>query len=318
MQGHHRNEGDPDDRRLEDPRRLCARVLGDRRRSSRRPGRGHVGKDEPRRVRDGQLERELGLRSGQESLVRRSGARRIVWRLRRRGRCGRGAVRARHRHRRIDPAACGAHRGRRHEADVRPRTAVGRGRVRVFARSGRSFRQHRRGCGDRVRGDLRQGPERRDDGRRFPERRSSAGPRRGRERTAPRRSKGVLRGQGHGAWRRAGGPRGACCLREGRREARGGLALADRSRPSRLLHHPAGRGVCKPRSIRRRSVRLAGRRSRPRRDVSAHAWEGLRTRGEAAHDPRHICALGRLLRRVLRESAEGSNPHQSRIRSRLR
>ena len=50
---------------------------------------------------------------------------------------------ARHRHRRLDPPAGGVLRRRRAQADLRPRLALGRGRVRVVARSGRPDRRAR-------------------------------------------------------------------------------------------------------------------------------------------------------------------------------
>ena len=50
-----------------------------------------------------------------------------------------------------------------------------------------------------------------------------------------------------------------------------------------------------------------GRRRRPRRALRAHAPRGLRRRAEAPHHARHLRALGRLLRRVLRAGAEGAD-----------
>ena len=138
VQGHHRHQGRRDDGGLEDPRGVRPAVLGDGRRAARCRGRGDDGQDEPRRVRDGQLERELRLRSGEEPVAHRSRAGRLVGRQRGRRRGGRGALRARHRHRRLDPPARRAHRRRRHEADVRARVALRRRRVRVVARSGRT------------------------------------------------------------------------------------------------------------------------------------------------------------------------------------
>ena len=40
----------------------------------------------------------------------------------------------------------------------------------------------------------------------------------------------------------------------------------------------------------------------------------LRPRGEAAHHARHLRAVGRLLRRVLRQGAEGAHAHRPRLR----
>jgi amidase len=51
--------------------------------------------------------------------------------------------RARHRHRRLDPPACGVYRHRRHQADLRPLLALGHHRLCLLARSGRAVRTHR-------------------------------------------------------------------------------------------------------------------------------------------------------------------------------
>jgi Asp-tRNA(Asn)/Glu-tRNA(Gln) amidotransferase A subunit family amidase len=66
--------------------------------------------------------------------------------VRRVGRGGGGAAlpgRDRHRHRRLDPPAGGIYGHGRHQADVRPRVALGNRRLRVLARPGRPFRQDR-------------------------------------------------------------------------------------------------------------------------------------------------------------------------------
>ena len=102
------------------------------------------------------------------------------------------------------------------------------------------------------------------------------------------------------------------------RGARRRVAVAHRPRPRGLLPHPAGRGVGEPRALRRRAVRTPRRGPGPPRDLPPHARQGLRPRGEAADDPRHVRALGRLLRCVLREGAEGAHAHQAGVRSRLR
>ena len=46
--------------------------------------------------------------------------------------------------------------------------------------------------------------------------------------------------------------------------------------------------------------------------------DGLRPRGEAPHHDRHLCAVGRLLRRLLRPGAEGPHADQARLRDGLR
>ena len=72
------------------------------------------------------------------------------------------------------------------------------------------------------------------------------------------------------------------------------------ARAERLLRARAGRGVLEPRPLRRRALRRARRERRPRRDVHEDPQRGLRRRGQAAHHARHLLAVQRLLRRLLR------------------
>ena len=83
--------------------------------------RGHHRQDQPRRVRDGLVHRELGARPVEESVGRDAHARRIERRIGGGGRGAHGAAGARLRHRRIDPPARGALRHRR--ASSRPTAA---------------------------------------------------------------------------------------------------------------------------------------------------------------------------------------------------
>ena len=85
-----------------------------------------------------------------------------------------------------------------------------------------------------------------------------------------------------------------------------------------VLPDRAGRGVVEPRSLRRRALRPAGRRRRRRHDERAHARRGLRPRGEAAHHARHVRAVGRVLRRVLRPGAAGAHADHPRLRACVR
>ena len=120
--------------------------------------------DEHRRVRDGLVDRELGVRAFPQpvgSLARagRLGRRLGGGRLR-----GPRAVGARLGHRRLDQAALGALRERRAAADLRHRLALRDRRVRVVARPGRAGRED----GARLRvpllGDRRPRPGGLDDG----------------------------------------------------------------------------------------------------------------------------------------------------------
>ena len=64
-------------------------------------------------------------------------------------------------------------------------------------------------------------------------------------------------------------------------------------------------------------VRYGHRAEAPRRHhraVRAHARRGLRRRGEAPHPARHLRALGRLLRRLLPEGAAGAHAAAARLR----
>ena len=94
--------------------------------------------DQPRRVRDGLVHRELGVRAHPQPARPVARARRLERRLGRRGRRRVRTARARLRHRRLDPSARGAVRGRRREAHVRPGVALRPHRVRELARPDRS------------------------------------------------------------------------------------------------------------------------------------------------------------------------------------
>ena len=103
-------------------------------------GRAAAGQDQPGRVRDGVVERELRLRPGAQPVGPRPRAGRLVGRQRRRGRRRAGAVGDRHRHRRLDPPARGAVRDRRDQAHLRRLLALRDDRVRLLAGSGRPAR----------------------------------------------------------------------------------------------------------------------------------------------------------------------------------
>ena len=128
---------DPEPGRLTDPRGVPAAVLGHRGQPLGRSRRAAVGQDQPGRVRDGLLERELGLRTGAEPLGPLAGSRWLIGRQC----CGRrrwsGALGDRHGHRRLDPPAGGAVRDRRAEADLRGVLTLRHDRLRLVARSGR-------------------------------------------------------------------------------------------------------------------------------------------------------------------------------------
>ena len=98
---------------LADPRGLPGTVRRPHHRAPADRRGGHPGQDQHGRVRHGQLDRALRLRSDGKSVGPRPSAGRLERRLGRGGRRVQRAVRDRHRHRRLDPPAGGAVRDRR-------------------------------------------------------------------------------------------------------------------------------------------------------------------------------------------------------------
>ena len=254
------HRGRPVAGRLEDPRGLPPAVHGDRRAQARRGRRAAARQDEPGRVRDGLVERELRLRARCST---RGTARACP------------AARAAAAPPRSPPASC---RGRSaptpaarsaspprcagSSASSRRTAPCSRFGMIAFASSldqaGPLTRdvtdaallfRHMVGRDDRdatsvafpeeVRLPTRRAP------RRHPPRRARRPHRRGRR----ARRDGALRGD---AGRRA----------RPRRDRRARLAAARRLRPQRLLRARAGRGVVEPRALRRRPLRAAARRDR--------------------------------------------------------
>ena len=99
--------------------------------------RAAAGQDQPGRVRDGLVERELRLRAGAQPVGPHARARRLERRQRRGRRRRARAVGARHRHRRLDPPAGRAVRDRRPQADLRRGQPLRDDRLRLLARPGR-------------------------------------------------------------------------------------------------------------------------------------------------------------------------------------
>ena len=280
-QGRDRDERDPHDRRLEDPRGLRAGLRLDRRRAAEGARAPHPRQDEHRRVRDGLLDRELGLRPDAQPVGSLAGPRRLGRRLgggrQRRPR----TVGARLRHRRLDQAAVRALRQRRPASDVRHRLPLRRRRLRLEPRPGRPGRAHRPRLRLPLLDHRRARRVRHDDGR-------AAAPGRAAGRDRPegasrRRPQGAEPGRGDRARRRGGGASRDREARGARRRGGGVLAAAlRRVRDGLLLPDHAGRGVVQPRPLRRRPLRLPRRRDRAAGDVRAHARRGVRRRAEAA------------------------------------
>ena len=110
---------------------------------------------------------------------------------------------------------------------------------------------------------------------------------------------------------RDGARRGA----RSRRADRRGRAAAQRPRHPGLLHHRHRRSELEPGAVRRRPLRVPGRRrADARRDVRTDARRRVRPRSQAADHPRHLRAQRRLLRRVLPEGAAGAHADPPRLR----
>ena len=143
-QGRDQHEGHPDHGRLEDPRELRARLRLDRRGAVQGARAAHDRQDEHGRVRDGLVDRELGVRPDAEPVGSRAGPRRLVGRVGR-SRGGRSrSVGARLGHRRLDQAAGRPVRRRRAPADLRHGLPLRHRRLRVEPRPGRADHEDRR------------------------------------------------------------------------------------------------------------------------------------------------------------------------------
>ncbi len=314
-------EGIADHGRLAHPRRLRAALRVDRDREALGCGRGADRQDQSRRVRDGLVDRDQLLRAHHQPmdacrLGRAAGAGRQLGRLDRGGRSAALPGRDRHRYRRLDPPAGGALRRGRHEAYLWPLLALWHRRVRELARPGRPDRPHGRGlrAAAAADGGLRsQGQHQ----RRPAARRSFGGPERRCPRPAGRHPQGVPAGR-HAARDRgtlAAGHR----LAAGRRlQGRRGQPAAHQICTARLLHRGAGRGVLEPRALRRHALRPADRRQGPPRHLCQDARGGLRPGGAPARDDRHLRALGRLLRCLLHQGAEGAQQDPARFSAGVR
>ena len=127
-------------RGLPHPRSLRPALRRHRRVPARAGRRRRRRQDQLRRVRDGVVDRELGVWAVAQPLGDGSDPGRIERRIGRRRRRAERAAGLRLGHRRIDPAAGGDVRRRRPQADLRPRLALRADRLRVVARSDRAIR----------------------------------------------------------------------------------------------------------------------------------------------------------------------------------
>ena len=317
-QGRDLDAGRRDDGGLEDPRGLRAGLRRDRRGplQGRRPAAAR--QDQPRRVRDGLVDGELGLRPDAQPVGPGPRPGRLLRRLDRRGRRRARPVGARLRHRRLDQAAGRALRRRRPAPDLRHRLALRDRRLRLEPRPGRADRRRpcatARSCtgsspaatrADSTTVELPEPIE-------IPEAEDLKGLRIGVP-TELNEAEGIEPGVTEAVdrtielARELGAEVGECRA-----------AALGRVRPALLLpDRPVG-GVLQPRPLRRRPLRPARRERRRPRDVRAHARRRVRRRAEAPDHARHVRALGRLLRRVLRPGAEGAHGDPAGARRRLR
>ena len=296
-------------------RATCRRTRRPRSRSSARGRGARARQDQHGRVRDGLVERELGLRrraATPGTATACPAAPRAARRPPSPG--GLAPVRARHRHRRLDPPAGLALRDRRPEAHLRRDLALRDDRLRLVARPVRAAdpRRHRRGAAAARDGGPR--PVRLDLGRDRGRGRAAVarGPRRACASASRASSPATPRGSSRASARSSSATLDAD--RGARRRGRRDRAAARPPRDLRLLRARPGGGLGQPRPLRRRPLRAA------RSEATAtstemyerHARDGLRRRGQAPDHARHLRALLRLLRRLLRRRPRRCGPRSPR------
>ena len=279
------------------------------------------GQDQSRRIRDGLGQPAQCVRAGDQSLdqARRRQEAGAGWQFRRLGGSGRGAALPgcdRHRHGGLDPPAGGVHRDLRDQADLWALLALRHRGLRLVARSGRRLRPHGRRLRDPAASHGRPRSERQHVGRSGGTGLAGCGRRVGRG-PADRHSQGVPRRRPIARDRPAVAARGGLAAGPGRRRARG-LVAAQQVRTAGLLHHCARGSLVQPRPLRRDALRAARRGTQPRRHVREVALRRLRRRGQAPDHDRHLRPLRRLLRRLLREGAEGPAHPGGRLRESVR
>ena len=305
---------------LPDHRKVAAAVRRDDHQPPA-PRRGHHPRqDQHGRVRHGLLDRELRVRPDPQPVGPVPGARRVVGWLGRVGGCVRGAAGHRHGHRRVDPPARSGLRHYRDEAYLRRQLPVRADRVRVLARHARPAGPHGAGRGAAARGHLGARP----DGRHVYQRGGAAGrgrgPPGGRGRRADRRGHRTLR-RGLPAGRAVALQPGDRAARVPRRQGHRGVLPALPLRAARVLPDRAQRVLLQPGPLRRDALWPASRRRRHPQRGRGHGADprgGVRGRGEAAHHARHVRAVQRVLRRLLRQGAAGADAGRARLRGGVR
>lgn len=232
--------------------------------------------------------------------------------------------RDRHGHRRLDPSARRRDRHGRRQADLRRRLPLRPHRHGVLARPGGPRHSYRPRLGAPARAHRRPRPSRLDLDQRGPPAARRRGPpgcdRRPARPARRRRLRALGRGLPGGRERALRGVARPAAL--ARRRDHRGLVPALQVRARRLLPDHAERGVEQPREVRRHALRPARRaRGRPRHRRARHVRDprpGLRRRGQAPHHPGHLRPVRGLLRRLLRQRAEGPHAHPARLRRGVR
>ena len=86
-----------------------------------------------------------------------------------------------------------------------------------------------------------------------------------------------------------------------------------------LIRRASARATSRASTRMRYGLRVGDDGTRSAEEVMALTRDaGLRRRGQAAHHPRHLRAVARLLRRLLRPGAEGAHADRARLRGRVR
>ena len=224
---------------------------------------------------------------------------------------------ARLRHRRLDPPARRAVRRGRGEAHLRPGVALRARRLRLVARPDRPVRHHRRRRRAAARRHRRPRPA-----RLHVDPRAGAVLLRRRSATA---STGLRIGLVTELMGEGIAPDVAARVREAAEALEAAGAKVDEASVPAVTYGLSAYYLIAPAEASSNLARYDGVRyglrvdaADHRRDDDRHPHRRLRRRGEAPHHARHLRPVGRLLRRLLRQGAEGPHADHPRLRGGLR